>query len=331
MKDSPYNGMFRISPAKRKFYDKKTKLITEHGVKEKCKFDLQNGAIYDLDGKLIKQDGQRFYNSCFLVAVFHLKINNIKDFFNYHFDYTPNKETFLDYLEFGILSDTTIDKGTMVFFQKLIDEKRKGLVEHSIKLKETIIQLLKDELIKNYKVWKQKLNNPLATELQFLEIEKAKCEDAILKYKVKNNKLFHGEPNIVLYNETNFLAKLNIINERIKELAEPQQSIKDFKSIESKEPENKHRDIFENGYAFKLFLEWNKLYYRDTKNHLANYSYFIRKMISDKLIKDIKLTHYYTMLSVYNVNIDRLKTISDCETIAKKNSYLTLKQAIINC
>lgn len=329
MKDSPYNGMFRISPAKRKFYDKKTKLLTEHGVKEKCKFDLQNGAIYDLDGNLFEQAGQRFYNSCFFVAVFHLKINNIKDFFNYHFDYTPNKETFLDYLEFGILSDTTIDKGTMVFFQKLIDEKRKGLVEHSIKLKETIIQLLKDELIKNYKVWKQKLNNPLATELQFLEIEKAKCEDAILKYKVKNNKLFHGEPNIVLYNETNFLAKLNIINERIKELAEPQQGKKEPTDFDANKWNFKTYSFFhylienyENQYKVKYI---NIYYYLKGLSKLNNLEFRFTFYIKD--FRAFISKEYKTKLNKFKVAEYKYKEIEEPilrDLLKKYNSLIDI-------
>ena len=205
MTDSNYNGMFRVSPEKRKFLDVKTGISTEQGFHEKCKYDMHNFAIYDMDGNFIEEGKQIEYNSCFLVTILHLKIIDVKGFFNYHYDFTPDKETYLDYLEFGILNHKSLDKGTKDFFQKLIDEKRKELSEHSIKLKDTITQFLKDDLINNYKEWKQKLKNPLATELQFLEIEKTKCENAISKSKVMNDKLFHGEPSILLYKETNEL------------------------------------------------------------------------------------------------------------------------------
>lgn len=116
------------------------------------------------------------------------------------------------------------------------NEKIKELDEHTMKLRDTIIHFYKDDLINNYKEWKQKLNNPLATELQFLEIEKTKCENAISKSKELNKKLFHGEPSNLLDKETNELSKLKIINERIMELTEPQQSIKTPKSIKNKQP-----------------------------------------------------------------------------------------------
>ena len=299
MTDSNYNGMFRVSPEKRKFLDVKTGISTEQGFHEKCKYDMHNFAIYDMDGNFIEEGKQIEYNSCFLVTILHLKIIDVKGFFNYHYDFTPDKETYLDYLEFGILNHKSLDKGTRDFFQKLIDEKRKELSEHSIKLKDTITQFLKDDLINNYKEWKQKLKNPLATELQFLEIEKTKCENAISKSKVMNDKLFHGEPSILLYKETNELTKLKIINDRIKELTEPQLSVSlplKTDKVEVKEPEYKHTDIFENGYAYQMFLEWHEKFKSNSDNYKANYSYLIRNMIKDKLIKDIKHSNMHYII-----------------------------------
>jgi hypothetical protein len=55
-----------------------------------------------------------------------LNINEVKDFFNYHYDYTPNKETYLDYLEFGIINHKWFNEGGIrEFVKRLIDEKRK--------------------------------------------------------------------------------------------------------------------------------------------------------------------------------------------------------------
>lgn len=284
MTDSTYNGMFRVSPAKRKFYNAKNKELTEHGFHEKCKYDMHNSAIYDMDGNFIEEGKQIEYNSCFLVMILNIKIIDVKGFFNYHFDYTPDKEPFLDYLEFGILNHKGLDKGTRDFFQKLIDEKRMELKEHTTKLKDNIIQFYKDDLIKNFSEWKQKLNNPLATELQFLEIEKTKCENTINKAKELNVKLYHGEPSHLLYKETNELTKLKIINERIIELSEPQQSNTlplNTDKNESKEPENKYPKIFKNGYAYQMFIELKNL--TVDKNHLADYGFIYYKLFDKKV------------------------------------------------
>jgi len=193
-------------------------------------------------------------------------------------------------------------------------------------LKIIISDYLKKDLESELNSWKIELNNPLATELQFLNDKKIECEKAINRAKELNIKLFHGKPSFLLYKETNELTKLEIINERINELSKPQQS---NEVIESIEPINKHTHIFENGYAYKLFLDWHAMYKTDTKNHLTNYSYLIRIMIKDKLIKDIRHSHYFDFLSMYEINITRLKTISNCETTSKMNSYLTLKQTVI--
>jgi len=264
MKDSPYNGMFRISPAKRKFYDKKTKLLTEHGVKEKCNFDLQNGAIYDLDGNLFKQAGQRFYNSCFFVAVFHLKINNIKDFFNYHFDYTPNKETFLDYLEFGILNDTTIDKGIKVFFQKLIDEKRKGLVEHSkntisneiIRKNEIAMKLI--GLIGNY-------NNSDTVQPVYYYINDVLKEYNITPIEAKEIILQMKGSVSPLWNK-NVIPFIIEHLKQIEPISKPQQSNNEHELIEIKEPTIKELAL----YHVYLGTKINK---DNAKDFLKNTSY----------------------------------------------------------
>lgn len=102
---------------------------------------------------------------------------------------------------------------------------------------------------------------------------------------------------------------------------------------ESKEivvPENKHANIFENSYAYQIFLAWHEKFKEIEKNHIANYSYLIRIMIKDKLIKDIKQSNYLEFLSQYGINLTRLKTINDCETADKKTIYLDTKKAIYN-
>lgn len=328
MTDSNYNGMFRVSPEKRKFLDVKTGISTEKGFHEKCQYDMHNFAIYDMDGNFIEEGKQIEYNSCFLVTILHLKIIDVKGFFNYHYDFTPDKETYLDYLEFGILNHKSLDKGTRDFFQKLIDEKRKELSEHSIKLKDTITQFLKDDLINNYKEWKQKLKNPLATELQFLEIEKTKCENAISKSKVMNDKLFHGEPSILLYKETNELTKLKIINERIIELSEPQQSTNETKSNESTEPKNPFKKIFINGFSFELFERLRDEIIVNPNHNYADYSFIMCQMINDEFLHEtnhIKLIKFLDQN--YNTTIGiKYNQFKFADTITKKRAYSKLKK-----
>lgn len=91
-------------------------------------------------------------------------------------------------------------------------------------LKIIITDTLRNHLKSEFNSWKIELNNPLATELQFLNDKKNECEKAINRAKELNIKLFHGKPSFLLYKETNELTKLEIIKERINELSIPQQS-----------------------------------------------------------------------------------------------------------
>lgn len=192
-------------------------------------------------------------------------------------------------------------------------------------LKLIIKDYLKNDLENEFNSWKIELNNPLATELQFLNDKKNECEKAINRAKELNIKLFHGKPSFLLYKETNELTKLEIINERINELSKPQQS---NEVIESIEPINEHENIFVNGYAYKLFLEWHDKFKDNEKNHKANYSYLIRSMIIDKLIFELSLGAYLDFLKDYKVIIDRIKTLAECRTNAKDTIYLDTKNTI---
>jgi len=125
MNKSKYNNMFKVSPYKRKFLNTKTGILTENDFHEICKYDIHDFATYDLDGNFIKDAEQTLYNTCFLILLSDLNILEVKDFFNYHYDYTPNKEMYLDYLEFGILNDKSIYLGIKELCKKLINDKRK--------------------------------------------------------------------------------------------------------------------------------------------------------------------------------------------------------------
>jgi hypothetical protein len=125
MEDSKYNGMFKVSSEKRNFFNAKTGETTSHNIIEKCKHDIRNENTYNMKGILIKEAGQISHNTDFLLTILDLRINDTKEFFNYQYSFTPNKDAFLNYLEFGILNDKGIAKGIRDFLQKLIIEKRK--------------------------------------------------------------------------------------------------------------------------------------------------------------------------------------------------------------
>ena len=317
MNKSKYNNMFKVSPFKRKFLDIKTGILTENGFHELCEYDVHDLATYDTNANFIEDAEQIEYNSCFLAILGNLNINEVKDFFNYHYDYTPNKETYLDYLEFGIINHKWFNEGGIrEFVKRLIDEKRKKneqlIYENQIAVK-----------ILGY--GKQNIDTKKQTVLNYIDgllIESdLKPIDAI-KILNKSTSNFSPEFKDAHYqNIINYLNSLNTTNE-------PQQSTKEPESIESKEPENRHPTIFTNGYAYQIFLEWHNKYKSNSDNYKANYSYLIRNMIKDKLIYDVKQGAYLEFLKEYDVNIDKIKLLIECTTTNKDTIYLDTKNAI---
>ena len=148
-------------------------------------------------------------------------------------------------------------------------------------LKIIITDTLRNHLKSEFNSWKIELNNPLATELQFLNDKKNECEKAINRAKELNIKLFHGKPSFLLYKETNELTKLEIIKECINELSKPQQS-NEF--IESIEPKNPHKRIFVNGYSFEFFERLRAEIMNNDNFIYADYSFIMQKMINDNYL-----------------------------------------------
>lgn len=93
---------------------------------------------------------------------------------------------------------------------------------------------------------------------------------------------------------------------------EPQQSTKETKSIDSKEPENKYPKIFKNSYAYQMFIELKKL--TVDKNPLADYGFIYYKLIDKKIgaIND-NITHPKF--------IDFLRKEFDVDITAKKFTF----------
>jgi hypothetical protein len=97
------------------------------------------------------------------------------------------------------------------------------------------------------------------------------------------------------------------------------------RNIESVVPENKHPEIFSNGYAYQIFIEWHKKH-KTKGNHLANYSFLIQKMLSEKLIFGLKQNYYLDFLDKYEISITKIKLLS--EIADKSELYLEIKQRV---
>lgn len=261
MNKSKYNNMFKVSPYKRKFLNTKTGILTENDFHEICKYDIHDFATYDLDGNFIKDAEQTLYNTCFLILLSDLNILEVKDFFNYHYDYTPNKEMYLDYLEFGILNDKSIYLGIKELCKKLINDKRK-INEQLIYENKIAVQIL------GY--GKQNINPKNQTVLNYITdllIENdLKPIDAI---KILNKSTSNFSPEFKDAHFQNIIDYLKSIDVT----KEPQQS--------SKEPENKYPKIFKNGYAYQMFIELKNL--TVDKNHLADYGFIFQKLVKKDL------------------------------------------------
>lgn len=92
-----------------------------------------------------------------------------------------------------------------------------------------------------------------------------------------------------------------------------------------KEPENKHYEIFVNGYGYQMFLEWHEIH-KNKKNQLANYSFLINTMKYEKLILDVRPGAYLDFLNEYEISIIKIKDLA--EIAPKKDLYSEIKQRI---
>jgi len=94
----------------------------------------------------------------------------------------------------------------------------------------------------------------------------------------------------------------------------------------SDENKNPYPRIFCNDYAFRIFKRTKKY----VKNPLADYSFFYRKMIEDKLIfESVGESEFRTWLSSeYEVEIDKMKQLHICSTQSKEQFYSTIKDIV---
>lgn len=91
---------------------------------------------------------------------------------------------------------------------------------------------------------------------------------------------------------------------------------------------NPHPQVFSNLKSFQLF---EKLYFqfKDSNNKMADFSFIYRKMYNDAYI----LNHYKPQMFIgwinkepYNISLDKIKTLNDCSTNQKVNTYTTTKE-----
>lgn len=95
---------------------------------------------------------------------------------------------------------------------------------------------------------------------------------------------------------------------------------------EQKSTSNKYKRIFKTDFAYNFFEQLRGI----VQNDIADYSFIYRKMILDKLIFDnVGLNEFTRFLSAeYEVEIDKMKQLDNCRTVAKEQLYTTIKDLI---
>jgi len=93
---------------------------------------------------------------------------------------------------------------------------------------------------------------------------------------------------------------------------------------------NPYPNIFvgTNDIAYLLFSAWHQRFI-NKKSVEANYSFIIRKMIEDNLILRLKHEEYILFLRTFDIDIEKVRNISDCSTTIKTELYNDLKTAIV--
>jgi len=121
--------MFSISEVKRCFYDAATGLTTNHSGPRYTgisKYDLPNSNIYNLEAELLEVADQVTYNTEYLLYLFHAHILEVRNFLDHHFGSTPDRAAFLDYNEYGIMTDTHLSEGKRKLISAWIAEQRQN-------------------------------------------------------------------------------------------------------------------------------------------------------------------------------------------------------------
>ncbi len=111
--------------------------------------------------------------------------------------------------------------------------------------------------------------------------------------------------------------------------------IKESKSIENnlliiEKQTNPYPQVFSNLKSFQLF---DKLFnqFKDSNSKMADFSFIYRKMVEDGYI----FSHFKPQMFIewvnkepFKINLDKIKTLNDCSTSQKINTYTTTKELI---
>ncbi len=94
------------------------------------------------------------------------------------------------------------------------------------------------------------------------------------------------------------------------------------------ETTNPHPQVFSNLKAFQLFEKLH-IQFKDSNNKMADFSFIYRKMYNDSYIS----SHFKPQMFIewinkepFKINLDKIKTLNDCSTTQKVNTYTTTKE-----
>ena len=132
----------------------------------------------------------------------------------------------------------------------------------------------------------------------------------------------------------NHITSIKRILDFIKDKQEsmvPDEEIVDVKAetkFEVEKTENPYPHIFKNLEAYKLF---EKLYdvFKMTDYKIADFSFIYRKMYDDRFILDrFKPQMFINWIAdePFNIHLDKIKTLDNCKTKSKIQTYNTIKE-----
>jgi hypothetical protein len=323
--DQPYNGMFKICETKCRFLLADGTSIKGFAVKDRHKYDLPDENVYSEDGsRILRPATQTENNTNFLIKMHRMHILDVKPFLNHHFQNTPDKENFLDYLEHGILPSTGMNVGVKDLGLKWVNEQRTTAIKYPTPVKAFM------ELVKEI------LEQHLSTV------------DGFLAFKYASIPQDHTSQNYWLFELHKHLfwalsSPIEIQKETLLKRAHKWVSDKHFaviiefnKRANSLPAKAEHPSLnidtpkeFVSVHAYKLFLAWHDEF-KEQNTQVADYSFIIKKMINDKLILEVKSAAYLELLQAHGISISRLKTLNDCSTAEKESLYTRLKQSVFD-
>ncbi|MBK8927551.1 MAG: hypothetical protein IPM74_17030 [Crocinitomicaceae bacterium] len=127
MDSDKYDGMFSISPEKNRTLLDDGVSVQHTRPKNIHPYDFVNENIYDTKGNLITEAKQITYNSEFIIRLSGMYVLDIEPFLNHHYNKTPDKKRFLDYLEFGVIPSEHIKEYGKAAMRSWVNLKRQGV------------------------------------------------------------------------------------------------------------------------------------------------------------------------------------------------------------